>query len=358
MIRKKEEIFVSKVNTLLVDGNSVLKESFHGKGVTLGNDSKDIGTLYKFITKIRKVIHEYSIEKCIVAWDGENGGKRRYKLYTPYKAKRKHKSWYNKFELTEAQIAHIEKDKGFLLYQKIRIQNYIENLFIRQIEFPEVEADDIIAHYCKIAHQEEDIIIYTNDKDLCQLLQYNVRMYMRLDKKGVLNEGTLLNKDNYMRVFPFHYENIVIAKTLCGDISDTIEGIYGLSDKDGAKTLMKLFPELKDKKVEYEDIINKSQQLVTQNIIYEKIINSKKSLDINYIIINLAEPLLNDDEKEEIEIIKDAPLSDEGRNSTNLKKLMDEDGFLNNYYGGFTDYVKSFYTIIIREKKMFEQSKE
>ena len=65
-------------------------------------------------------------------------------------------------------------------------------------------------------------------------------------------------------------------------------------------------------------------------------------------------PILNDNARialEELEL----PLSDEGRNSKNLLKMMNEDGFLSIYNGTFVQYVEPFYTVIMTEKQLLKE---
>ena len=72
----------------------------------------------------------------MVAWDGEKNYESRRKLYPSYKIKRSNK------RLTDEK-------KESLYSQKVRIQQYLEEIFIRQCEFKGHEADDCIAFYCK-----------------------------------------------------------------------------------------------------------------------------------------------------------------------------------------------------------------
>ena len=61
------------------------------------------------------------------------------------------------------------------LYQKSRIKQYLEEIFVRQVEMHDNEADDLIAYYCKIS-KDEKIIIFSADKDLTQLQQLHSRI--------------------------------------------------------------------------------------------------------------------------------------------------------------------------------------
>jgi len=340
---------MSNLNTLLVDANYLFKRSLFGAKHVYAK-SKPIGGLYSFMTTLRKLVTENNINKVILCWDGENSGKLRYYIYEGYKANRDSKSWYNKIQLTEKQIYKEEKDMGEL-YQKIRIQQYAEELFIRQIEVDEIEADDIIAYYCKHKKPEENVIIFTNDRDYFQLLEYtNVSIY-------VDNMNMVIDKDIFFMYFDYHYSNSLTIKILCGDPSDNINGIKGLKEK----TLIKYFPQIKDRYVPVKEIYAKSFEISEQRKkekknelqVIENIINGKDILIRNKKLMDLKEPLMSKQALDEYETLY-YPLSSDNRGSTNLLPMMNEDGFLDNFNSSFVNYVTPFYSVIMKEKEYFE----
>jgi 5'-3' exonuclease len=340
------------LNTLLVDANYLFKRSLFGAKHVYAK-SKPIGGLYSFMTTLRKLIHENNINKVVLCWDGENSGKMRYYIYEGYKANRESKSWYNKITLTEKQIAKEEKDMGEL-YQKIRIQQYSEELFIRQIEVDEIEADDIIAYYCKMKKPEENVLIFTNDRDYFQLLDYvNVSIY--IDNKAVV-----VDKDIFFMHFDYHYSNSLTIKILCGDVSDNINGIEGLQET----TLIKYFPQIKERHVPVKEIYAESIKLKKQREdekkkplkVIDNIINGKEILIRNKKLMDLKEPFMSKLALEEYETLYD-PLSSDNRGSKNLLPMMNEDGFLDNFNSNFVNYVTPFYSVIMKEKEYYNNYK-
>jgi 5'-3' exonuclease len=340
------------LNTLLVDANYLFKRSLFGAKHVYAK-SKPIGGLYSFMTTVRKLIIENNINKVILCWDGENSGKMRYYIYEGYKANRETKSWYNKITLTEKEIYREEKDMGEL-YQRIRIKQYAEELFIRQIEVDEIEADDIIAYYCKMKKPEENVLIFTNDRDYFQLLDYvNVSIYID-------NKSTVVDKDIFFMHFDYHYSNSLTIKILCGDTSDNINGIEGLQET----TLMKYFPQIKERYVPvkeiYADAFKISKEREKENKkplkVIENIINGKDILVRNKKIMDLKEPFMSKEALEEYETLYD-PLSSENRGSKNLLPMMNEDGFLDNFNSSFVNYVTPFYSVIMKEKEYFDNYK-
>ena len=337
--------------TLLIDGNYLLRRSFNGAKDTYTKSFGFFGGVYGFITMTRKLIKEHGINKTIICWDGENGGILRYLIDTAYKANRKGKEWSKKIELTEAQIKiEQEKDESILKNRK-RIQAYAEELFIRQIEVDDIEGDDLIAQYCLDHNNKEEIFIYSNDRDYAQLLKLNISIIFA-------NIDEVINKLTYPSHFKHHYTNALAMKIICGDSSDNIKGISGIQED----TLLKHFPELKNKTLSVREICGKADEINKERVLNKKkplkalesLLNNIDRLKINHKLINLSEPLLNEEALEELSQLE-MPLSPDDRGSKNLYKMMIEDEFLTIYMGTFVDYIEPFYTVIMNEKKLLTE---
>jgi len=340
-----------KNRTLAVDGSYLMKRSFNGAKDVYTN-SGHIGGLYQFITTLRKLIGLHKINKCICFFDGQNGGKMRYTLYNDYKANRKNKEWYNKIELTETQI-RVEKEKEISYLQQIkRTQSYLEELFIRQIECPETESDDLIAQYCINHHMNEDIIIFTIDRDFAQLLSLNVKIIFANIKDEVID------KFNFLMNFGYDYSNALTMKVICGDNSDNIKGIDGIKDT----TLLKHFPDLQYRPMTVKEICQKANVINKERVknklkplkVFENLLKNTERLKLNYKLMNLSEPMLNEQAIEELKQLE-MPLSPDNRGAKNLYKLMIEDEFLTIYKGTFVDFVQPFYTVIMNEKQLLTE---
>lgn len=339
-----------KTRTLLVDSSYLLKRSINGAKDTYTPKFGHIGGLYAFMTTVRKLIKDHRINKVVLAWDGENGGIYRHLIEPLYKSKRKNKKWHEKIELTDAEISREKAKEESLLKQRMRIQAYAEELFFRQIEVDSVEADDLIAQYCMDYHDDEDIVIYSNDRDFIQLLEYDVTLILA-------NMPEPLNKLNFFFHFPYHYSNSITLKVICGDNSDDIPNIRGIKED----TLLNDFPQLKVKHYSVRDIcrgvdkINKNRVKEKKKPLkkYVNLLENMERLQINHRIINLKKPFLNQQAYEELEQLR-MPLSDEERGSKFLYNMMMEDDFLTVYTGTFPNYVEPFYTVIMNEKQILK----
>jgi len=342
-----------KTRTLLVDGSYLLKRSFHGAKDIYNSRGIHLGGLFQFLTTLRKQIKEHMINKTVVVWDSSNSGIMRHQIDPAYKSNRKSKNWYEKIEMTDAEIRREKEKEESILYQRIKIKNYLENLFIRQIEVEDIEADDLIAEYCLKHNNLESIHLYSNDRDFAQLLDLNITIIFP-------NISQPVTRSNYLMHFNHHYSNALILKIICGDDADNVKGIEGI----GEKTLLEHFPELKYKHISVKEICIKANEINKERILnkkkplkaLERLISHEgvNRLKTNFQLVNLREPMLNEQAIEELKQLE-LPLSPEGRGSNNLLKMMNEDQFLTIYGSTFVQYVEPFYTVIMNEKQLLTE---
>ena len=340
-----------QTRTLLVDSDYLLQRSYHGAKDVYTHSFGHCGGLYQFFTTLRKLIKAHMINKVVLAWDGENGGIDRHNLDLAYKANRKDKKWHTKIEMTDAEIQREKDKRESVLKQRKRIQAYAEELFLRQIEIDEIEADDIIAQYCVENEKSEEIYIFTNDRDFGQLLDLNITIIFSNIEKPI-------NKTNYSLQFGHHYTNSLIMKVITGDTVDNIQGIKGIKED----MLLKHFPDMRYKKYTVREICKEADALNKERLasgmkplkIFENLLSNIDRLKMNYQLVNLREPFLNDEAREELEQLK-MPLNPSDRGSKNLIKMMMEDEFLTIYKGTFPNYVEPFYVVIEHEKELLKE---
>ena len=145
--------------TLLVDGDNLFKIGFHGVK-ELYSGGSHIGGVYHFINTLRRFLEEHNHDKVVVFWDGDSNSSIRKSIYPQYKGNRRQDMNEYKYES--------------YLQQKARVKMYLEEVYIRQVEMVNNEADDLIAYYSQVA-TDENIIIFSADKDLTQLINERVR---------------------------------------------------------------------------------------------------------------------------------------------------------------------------------------
>ncbi len=334
-VTKKKE----KTKTLLIDGNVLMKRSYNGAKNVFYKE-KHIGGIFQFYTTLRKLIVDLSVDKVVIMWDGERGGSLRLDYYPEYKGNRP-RFFDESYEL-----------------QKLRVKAYAEDLFLRQYEHPDCESDDLLAFYTLNRKKSEEVIIYTNDRDLCQLISEDVSLFLA-DKKVLVGTG------NYSWYFQHHYENAGLVKIIEGCSTDNIKGIEGVTET----TLLTHFPEIKDRKMTLEEIMDKTKTLQEEKKlkVFESILEGKTKgrhkgnvYEVNKIIIDLLQPLLTDEAKEEIRSLINLPLNPEGRDYKNVLKMMFEDGVMYAIPGGENGYVNfldPFIKLSKKEKTNYKNSK-
>lgn len=340
---KKPSRRPKKTKTLIVDGNVLMKRSYNGAKNVYHKD-KHIGGIFAFYSTLRKLIVEQKIDKVVITWDGERGGTLRLDYYPEYKENRP------RFFDQEYEI------------QKIRVKEYAEDLFIRQYEHSDVESDDLIAYYCLNKKKLEDVMIYTNDRDMCQLINEEVTVFLA-DKKMEVGIG------NYGWFFEHNYQNAGLIKIIEGCSSDNIKGVDGVTEN----TLLKYFPQLKERKVTLDEIFEDSKKIqenregkplkVIDNILNGVTRGTHRGplYEINKKIIDLNNPLLTEEATESVKNLIELPLNPEGREYKNALKMMIEDGVLYALPGGENGYIsfmEPFIKLVKKEKLNYKNYKK
>lgn len=333
-------------NTLLVDGNNLLKIGFHGVREFYHN-GKHVGGVWHFLNTLRKFLEEHNYNKVVVFWDSETSSSQRRLIYPKYKLNRK--------------SPDSEQKQESFFEQKQRVKQYLEEMFVRQLETESAEADDLIAYYCKISLDEEKTI-FSSDRDLTQLISEKVTVYSPSAKKYYKNGDKIKLNDIEVP----HY-NVKVVKILTGDSSDNIDGIFYL----GEKTLIKLFPELLEELVQIPYIFSTSTKLLEEdkgNVTLQNLLSGKTKEGIfgdefyviNQKLVDLDEPLLMDEEKELVGMYYSESMDPDGRGHRNLIRMMMEDGFFKYLTKGdeaWVSFLKPFLKLTRKEKQKFRNKK-
>lgn len=341
------EITLKIQNTLLVDGNALFKTGFFGAKSQYNQHGNHVGGIYQFLTTLRMVLDNDLYHRVYVFWDGNFSGKLRYDIYEPYKSGRG-KDYKNGTQpIDESELA-----------QRELVWEYLNEMYIRQLKHEIIEGDDFIAYYCLTKKENEKITIVSNDRDMAQLIQDNVRVYF-LDLKQYVDNV------NFSSYFCYHYENAALVKTMTGDSSDSIKGIKGL----GETTLVSLFPELAQRKVSLTEILENAKKQQEQRLIDKKkplkvldnIVNAvtdgvqgERVYEINEMLVNLRKPMMTEDGVKNLEELIDGTLDSSGRDLKNVLIYMKRDG-IDKTIGEhrYPEYLMPFKSLIAREKLIF-----
>ena len=340
-------VVTEKSNTLLIDGNALFKRGFLGAKDQYNSNGDHIGGIFQFITIVRKLLKESLYHRAFVFWDGAFSGRMRWEIYSDYKVSRDKDFVNGSHPVDEQEVT-----------EKFIIRQYLEELFIRQYMDETkagVEADDFIALYCSTKEKGETITICTSDRDLCQLINGDVQIYL-CDLKEYVTES------NYNKYFKHHVRNSKLIKIIGGDQSDDIKGVSGVKEP----TLLKHFPDLIKREMTLEEVI--AQAKILQ---YSRIDNKQKPLkaltniilgvtdgvqgdklyETNELLVDLSTPLVNE---ENVKIFKDlkGPIGDiDSRGIKNVYTFMKRDGIDKSINNFSTEYLLPFKELIEREKK-------
>lgn len=304
------------MSVLLVDGDNLLTIGFYGVK-NYFYKGQHIGGIYHFLNTLRRTFEIYHLDKIVVFWDGLEGSQTRKKIYVHYKENRKSR-------------LRSEEEVNSYGYQRERVKQYLEELFVRQGEYEYCETDDCIAYYTQNSPNESKII-YSSDGDLTQLVSDTTQIYNPSHGKLYKQKDTIVYDHEQILI-----ENVKMVKMMCGDSSDNIAGIRGM----GVKRFLSLFPELKTEQLSIEQIKDKCNILFEQDKNNKLIANlltgvtkhgvfGEEFFDVNSRIVSLDNPFLTDEAKENINLLISENLDPEGRSYKNTMKMMMEDGLFN-----------------------------
>lgn len=342
----------NKVYHLVIDGNSVLKSSLVNKD-DINSKGEEYGAIVTFLYRVGNLLTKRDFDHCVVCWDGFNSGSLRWKLYKDYKGNRDKnyeaasaisnpESDYDAYIAAYCKkvMAYHQKNKQGVRrgetddenFQRQRgiLQEILDELFVRQYMYENVEGDDLISYYCKNKRKNDYIVIVSEDRDISQLIRDDICLYIPSLKKFVTPK-------NDREILGIPYYNIVLKKIICGDVSDNIKGVKGI----GEKTLEAYYPQILTEKCSLDGFID-----VCKEVLEERKNSKKKPLkclenaingvtdgcqgdklyEINEKIIDLSEPLLTEDAKNELDEIYDAPMDPDGRDIKNVYRIVSECG--------------------------------
>lgn len=379
------ELSEKSTYTLVVDGTNLLRLSF--ADTRLNTDGVHYGGVFQFLLQIKMLLQKKDFDYVYVFFDDEDSGILRYQIYNDYKANRD-KNYADKIDdasdymkaynakLKSMQNAIFNKEKKAkeqkplsdneklvkenFARERSLLMKYFNELYIRWVFDDKTEGDDLIAYYIKNKKPSDKVVIVSADEDLTQLISDTVCIYNPRLK-------TFVSHKNFKELKGFIHENVVIKKIFCGDTSDNIGNIDGLSET----RLFELMPEIKDKPITINEVKERAMQKIEERKLqkkkplkwHENIVNgvSKRNYngdfyEINNKIINLSMPLLTDEAKEEMDSIMYAPMDPEDRSFTNLYQYILDDNISDlKSHDRFSSFFSSFKPLADREEKRFHE---
>ncbi|WP_347550243.1 5'-3' exonuclease H3TH domain-containing protein [Pseudalkalibacillus hwajinpoensis] len=250
---------------IMIDGFNLLSRGYFATayGKTEDQLTKTPEGLYTnaLRVKLQKMISlmkEYEPSHFVVTWDVKRNETKRKALFEDYKGTR-------------------EDLPSPLIQQYETAVNLFRSTGIPQLTVEGFEADDVIGTLSDRWTKEGmgDCFIYSNDRDLLQLLNPSVSQIIAIRKEG----DRVYTEEHFKTEYEISPDQWVDVKALLGDKSDNIPGVAGVGDKaalpliqqygsvDGVyesiTTLDSKFNRYRKKLMEGEEVAKLSRQLVT-----------------------------------------------------------------------------------------------
>ena len=269
---------------LLIDGLNLFFRNFAMLNI-VNEHGVHVGGLGGFIRSLGTLINAIQPTSMYVIFDGENSSMNRKNVLSEYKAGR-HLSHITNWEIFD----DVGDEHDAKVDQIVRLIDYLKCLPIKTLALDKVEADDIIAHLATTITNNNDnsrAYIVSSDKDFIQLTSPKIVVYRPIEK-DYYTPDTVREKFN---VLP---ENFLHYKVLLGDASDKVPGIKGL----GAKKINKLFPELLERRITLDELLELCASKHKENIIYSRVVFEENNLRKTTRIMDLENPMMDELEKQ------------------------------------------------------------
>ena len=285
-LEKTEPTFKKHDRVLIIDGLNLFLRNFAVMNV-VNEQGVHIGGLGGFLRSLGFLIKTIQPTSAYIVFDGVGSSVNRKNLLPEYKSNRNTGKLVN----WEA-FDNIDDEDDAKVNQISRVIHYLKCLPVKTLSIDKVEADDIIAYLSKdlVDKHNSKVFIVSSDKDFLQLVNSNITVYRPIEKEFFTPEKVKVK-------FEIPPENFILYKTLMGDNSDKIPGVKGL----GPGKLFKLFPELKTHRLVLDDIFEICEAKHKEHIIYSRILFETESVLKNYKLMNLSNPMVDDNEKLVIE---------------------------------------------------------
>jgi len=245
------------------------------------------------------------------------------------------------------------------------------NIFSLDVYLDNNKLKSITRHICPEVEfvnkiKEAQLVFYngiTNNIKKNKAYDYTVGIedLLYLEKREV-NENFIYSFKNYKKIIPYHFENIVLIKSLVGDNSDNIEKVQRVT----VNYLMKEFPELSEREITLGYLLNKLQEKNKLKVADKNLLNiDKKKHNLIKKIVNLINnQYLTEEIIDNVNLIKEGELAIYNeekkyfRGGSNLYSILQGTEVLKNYLGFTTPFkdkylhfITPFCKIIYHEQK-------
>ncbi len=238
---------------VIVDGHAVAHRAYHSIP-PLTHNGQPVNAIYGFYSMLLTAIDTLKPDHLAVCLDSP-GPTFRQTEFIGYRAKRK--------PADQDLVSQLP-----LLPQTLALST------IPSLSLGGYEADDLIATLVKENKEKvSDITIITGDKDLMQLVDDKVQLFMPIQGLSITK---IIKPDDVRIKLGVSPKQVVDLKALMGDMSDNYPGVAGIGPKVATdlltqfgtldniyKNLDKIKPSISEKLIKYKENAYLSQKLAT-----------------------------------------------------------------------------------------------
>ena len=249
-----------------------------------------IGGLGGFLKSIGAAIRDIEPTRVVLVFDGHGGSTNKRYLYPEYKANR-HITKISNWDAFDNQ----EEESEAITNQIIRLVDYLKCLPVDIVAIDKIEADDVIGYLA--TRFPEKVTILSTDQDYIQLVSESISVYSPIKK-------TVYNPAQVIKEYGITPQNFLVSKVILGDKGDNVPGVKGI----GAKTLIKLFPQLgKEEKFRLLVLLEHAKQNIEKSKHYGDILNFSYQLDINKKLMDLHNPNVPEEDAKKLDKLINNP---------------------------------------------------
>ena len=206
-----------KSRLFLIDGHALCYRAFFAIRELATSKGQATNAVYGFCNILRKILREHKPDYLAVCFDSKKKTYRQEK-YAEYKVQRP--------SMPDNLVSQIPIIKDVIRAHNLMI-----------FELGGYEADDIIGTFSNKASDEElEVVIVSDDKDMYQLLDENVKIFNS-------RKDAVLTYEDVKEKLGFEPTRIVDYIGLAGDKSDNLPGVMGVGEVT-AKKLLSQFDDL------------------------------------------------------------------------------------------------------------------
>jgi len=238
---------------VIVDGHAIAHRAYHSIP-PLSHQGEPVNAIYGFYSMLLSAIDTLKPDHLIVCLDSP-GPTFRQSEFIAYRAKRK----------------PADHD---LVSQLPKLPITLDTAHIPNLAMGGYEADDLIATIVKSNRDKvDDITIITGDKDLMQLVDSKVQLFMPIQGLSVTK---IIKPDDVREKLGVSPAQVIDLKALMGDMSDCYPGVPGIGPKVATdllsqfgtldniyKNLDKIKPAIVEKLSTHKESAYLSQKLAT-----------------------------------------------------------------------------------------------